>query len=80
MRWLQKSSQTPQLLGLSPLKAESETLTKSSNAIDLIEQKNDLMTNGQQNQLARKSRKGKNIASMMLKSIDQVMLICFYGS
>jgi len=60
MRWLQKSSQVPQLLGLSPLKVDDESLTKSTNAIDLIEQRNELMTNLQQNQSVRKSRKGKN--------------------
>lgn len=64
MRWLQKSSQAPQLLGLSPLKVD-DSLTKSTNAIDLIEQKNELMTNLQQNQSARKSRKGKRIATFL---------------
>lgn len=60
MRWLQKSSQTSaQLLGLSPLKVD-DPLTKSNNAIDSIEQRNDVMTNSQQNQSMRKSRKGKN--------------------
>lgn len=58
MRWLQKSSQTPQLLGLSPLKTD-DSLTISNQSINMIDQKHDI--NFETNQSTRKSRKGKNL-------------------
>ncbi|XP_070492600.1 uncharacterized protein [Chironomus tepperi] len=55
MRWLQKSSQAPaQLIGLSPLKTE-DTLSISTQSINLIEHKQDI--NYETNQSTRKSRK-----------------------
>ena len=60
MRWLKKSSETPQLLGLSSLGVD-DSLSVSGISINLIEETPDEMIQVQQrdNQFTRKSRIGK---------------------
>jgi hypothetical protein len=68
MRWLRRSSETPQLLGLSPLKSDDAVSISSVNlnAIDQdeAEMTSSVFRNQTPNQSTRKSRIGENVVSI----------------
>jgi hypothetical protein len=68
MRWLRRSSETPQLLGLSPLKSEDSVSISSIN-LNATDQDEAEMTSGvfrnqTPNHSVRKSRIGENLVSI----------------
>ena len=61
MRWVKTHSETPQLLGLSPLKHDDSLLSISTTQLSLTEypSRDEMLTDMQKNSLTRKSRIGE---------------------